>query len=288
MSRTFPIAANNGAQIIPIPGGQAGSHTILLAFLSAPSAGTVTIEQQAVGSSTWSSIQGATGVSIASGAVTVRSDGEIGALRLTFTSLVGGTSPTLWLSSTTTANPARDLMTDGGFGPNRRLRVDSGQTGFFAGRFFRSYITAVIPVAGPTLQFRFTSPIDFILWSQVMQLTQGALELRVYTGATTSGVWVPAPVIGVNRMSERPLPLYSPMVTIETGGDFTGGTEVDLLRVRTSAQNVSASNAADRSSERGLPAGVYHGRFSTLAGGLTVNDAAQLLYSLLWEERVSA
>lgn len=32
-----------------------------------------------------------------------------------------------------------DLMTDGGDGQNRRLRVDDGQTGFFAGREFRMY-----------------------------------------------------------------------------------------------------------------------------------------------------
>ena len=127
--------------------------------------------------------------------------------------------------------------------------------------------------------------MDFILWSQVLELTQGAIELRVYTGATSSGVWTQRPVIGVNRMAERPQPYYTPLVTIETGGNFTGGTEVDLIKVRTSSANNSAQNVGAQASERGLPAGTYHGRFSTLAGGVTVNDAAQLLYSLLWEER---
>lgn len=167
----------------------------------------------------------------------------------------------------------------------QRLRVDPGQTGFFEGRFFRTYIEALIPVAGPSVQFRFTSPVDFILWSQVMALTQGALELRVYTGATTSGVWTARPSIGVNRMAERPVPNYAAQVVVETGGNFTGGTEVDLLKVRTSSANNSAQNVGIEASERGLPAGVYHGRFSTLAGGLTVNDAAQLLYAILLEER---
>jgi len=170
----------------------------------------------------------------------------------------------------------------------QRLRVDPGQTGFFEGRFFRAYIEAVIPVAGPTLQFRFTSPVNFILWSQVMELTQGALELRVYTGATTSGTWTPRPIIGVNRMSEIPQPPYTAQVAVETGGNFTGGTEVDLLKIRTSSANNSAQNVGREASERGLPAGVYHGRFSTLTGGLTVNDAAQLLYAISWEERPPA
>lgn len=32
-----------------------------------------------------------------------------------------------------------DLMTDGGYGESRRVRVDVGQTGFFAGREFRTF-----------------------------------------------------------------------------------------------------------------------------------------------------
>jgi hypothetical protein len=167
----------------------------------------------------------------------------------------------------------------------RRLKIDSGQTGFFTGKFFRAYIEALIPVAGPSVQFRFTSPIDFILWSQVLELTQGALELRVFTGASSTGSWTPRSVIGVNRMAQRQSPFYNAQITLETGGNFTGGTEVDLIKVRTSSANNSASNVGMEASERGLPAGVYHGRFSTLTGGVTVNDAAQMIYNLIWEER---
>lgn len=168
----------------------------------------------------------------------------------------------------------------------RRLRVDPGQTGFFSGKFFRSYIEAVIPVAGPSVQFRFSSPIDFILWSQVLEVTQGAIDFRVYTGATSTGSWTARPIIGVNRMAQRQTPYYTNQITLETGGNFTGGTEVDLLKVRASSANNSASNVGITSTERGLPAGVYHGRFQTLTGGVPVNDAAQLLYTLSWEERV--
>jgi hypothetical protein len=166
-----------------------------------------------------------------------------------------------------------------------RLRVDPGQTGFFEGRMFRSFFNGVIPVAGPTVQFRFTSPINFILWAQTLELTQGALQLEVYTGATSSGSWTAVPVIGLNRMTEVPLPTYASQITIETGGNFTGGTRVDLMQVRTAAQNNTASNVGQEFSERGLPAAVFHGRLSTLAGGLTVNDAAQYIYRLQWEER---
>jgi|GEM_PF-1200539 len=285
MSRNFPLQTSAEPQIIPIAGGESGFHRIFVAFATAPSGGYVSVEKRLLGSPYWMPIIGGENVPITSGEVSVFTDGTIGALRITFIALAGGTSPTLWLSSSPTAWPPLSLMTDKGTGPSARLRVDPGQTGFFAGRFFRSYIEALIPVAGPSVQFRFTSPVDFILWSQVMELTQGALELRIYSGATSSGTWTQRPVIGVNRMAERPQPLYAAQATLETGGNFTGGTEVDLIKVRTSSANNSAQNVGLTSSERGLPAGVFHGRFATLAGGLTVNDAAQLLYSLQWEER---
>jgi len=179
------------------------------------------------------------------------------------------------------------LMTDKN-GASARLRVDPGQTGFFAGKMFRSYIESVIPVAGPSIQFKFVSPIDFILWEQRLTLTQGALRFEIYTGATDSGGWTTnLPIIGVNRMSERPTPFYASQITIQTGGNFTGGTQVDEMIVRcgTNQGNQSSTNAGAESSERGLPAGTYFGRFSTLTGGVTPVDAAQMLYTLLWEER---
>lgn len=180
------------------------------------------------------------------------------------------------------------LLTDRS-GPSTRVRVDPGQTGFFAGRFFRAYIEAIVLKAGPTLQARLTSPVDFILWSQVLTLTQGAIRCEIFTGATPSGSWTSVPAIGVNRMSERPTIAgapYAPVVTIEKGGDFTGGTAVDLLMVRAAGTNGQASNVGISQSERGLPAGTYYIRFGTLTGGLTVNDDAQLVYAIEWEERV--
>ena len=125
----------------------------------------------------------------------------------------------------------------------------------------------------------------FILWSQVLLLTQGATELRVYTGATGTGTWTDLSPVGVNRMASRPQPYYAAQARLATGGNFTGGTEVDLIKIRTSAQNATASNIDESASERGLPAGTYFLRLQTLTGGVVVNDAAQLIYSLLWEER---
>lgn len=286
--QVIPLQVNlaNGQQEFPIAGGVAGTAEICLAFDTAPSAGTVTIEIRRIGSSGWSAVQYGTSVSLTTGRVVVYADAGFNAVRLTIFGLTGGALPFMTVAENETAWPPSALMTDGGFGKAARIRVDPGQTGFFAGRFFRSYIEATIPIAGPSLQMKFSCPVDFILWSQVLSLTQGALEFRVYTGATESGTWNARPIIGVNRMIQRPQPYYSPLATFYTGGNFTGGTEVDVIKIRTASQNVSSSNIEEQASERGLPPGDYYGRFQTLTGGLNVNDAALMIYSLLWEERV--
>lgn len=283
MIALFRPALTSDPQVFSIYGGVHGSVILRLAFSQTPSDGTATLEGQRPGSYGWNMI--ASAIPVSSGPLEFIADGGYTVFRLTFSGLIGGASPTLSIVENPTSAPPSDLLTDGGFGKSRRVRVDPGQTGFFAGRFFRSYIEATIPVAGPSVQFRFTSPVDFILWSQSLELTQGAVELRVFTGATPSGTWVQRPIIGVNRMQERPQPYYVPLSTLETGGNFTGGTEVDLLKVRTSSANNGAQNVGVNFGERGLPAGTYYGRLQTLTGGVTVNDAAQLVYSITFEER---
>jgi hypothetical protein len=288
MFSIFQLSTVSTPQIFPCAGGQADSLNIYIQFVAAPSAGTVSMEYQRPGSPVWNFLQAAQSVSVTTGAVSFKVDGGISALRVTFSGLIGGTSPVLSISPSGTATPPKDLLTDGGFGPSRRIRVDQGQTGLFAGKFFRSYTEQVIPIIGQAVSFRFTSPIDFILWSQTLTLTQGAIRFEVFAGAVTpSGTWSQLPVIGVNRMADRPLPLYAPQSTIEIGGSFTGGTAVDLMFVRCSTNqgNASSQNAGGATSERALPAGVYYGRFSILTGGVTVIDAAQMIYTLEWEER---
>lgn len=281
MARPFTLSATNGAQIIPIPGGQPGSLTILLAFLVAPSAGTVTIEKQSVGSSSWSSIQFATAASISSGSITVKTDGEIGSIRVTFASLVGGTSPTLWLSSTAIANPSGDLLTDGGFGPNRRLRVDIGQTGFFAGKEFRTFREINI-AAGQSLVLKFVVPINVILEQQGIELDSGSLRITNSVGGTPGGSFAETlPVLGKNNMSERPLPLYLPQVVVTAGGTITGATTLDIHRVvaaTATAQQSTVGNVVG--DERGIAANTYHVTYENFGSG-----AATGTLWFIWEER---
>lgn len=99
MASSFPLNPVNGVQTIPVPGGSVGFHQLYLAFGTAPSAGTVSIEIRRIGSAIWRPVQKATAVSITSGELAVRVDSSVAGIRVTFAGLVGGVAPGLWLMS---------------------------------------------------------------------------------------------------------------------------------------------------------------------------------------------
>lgn len=172
-----------------------------------------------------------------------------------------------------------------------RQRVDVGQTGFFEGREFRSYFefsadAGTSLAVGATRYFRFTCPVDFILQGQTVEVDKGGVRLRAFINATGSGVWTTVPIVAKNRSPARrqfKTGYYVGQATFDTGGSFTGGTEVDVLRARTASQTVAAANVgASQDDVRYLPAGTYYLIMQPLVG---VNDTSEGIYSLSWEER---
>lgn len=164
---------------------------------------------------------------------------------------------------------------------SRRLRVDTGQTGFFEGREFRTFFELSL-AAGASRYFKFVSPIDFILTEQALTLDAGSARFTAMTGATEATAFSTSlPIIGKNRMVSRKTPYYNPQITISTGGTSTGGTIVDLFRVVASnatAQQQTVLGA--NSTERGLPAGTYYLRVENIG-----NNTLTGVYTLIWEER---
>ncbi|VVP91973.1 hypothetical protein PS914_03215 [Pseudomonas fluorescens] len=163
----------------------------------------------------------------------------------------------------------------------RRLRVDSGQTGFFEGREFRTFFELNIP-SGQSVYIRFVSPIDFILFEQSLTLDAGSVRFTALTGATPAGTWAtPLPVIGKNRMVSRKAPYYTPVVALHTGGTASGGTIVELFRVVAATSNAQQQTVLGAAStERGLPAGTTYLRLENFGNGTATG-----VYSLIWEER---
>jgi len=175
--------------------------------------------------------------------------------------------------------PPHDLLTDGGDGPNRRYRVDVGQTSFFAGREFRTFRD--INLTDSTLVIKGVVPIDLILFGLEVQLISGQLRVETVVGGTEGGSFSePIPVYARNTMSERPTPFYEPQVVVTAGGTHTGGTVIDVLLNKTATNaNFASSVGLAPGDERGVGAGTYYIRL--IATGATVGT-----FKSRWEERV--
>lgn len=190
----------------------------------------------------------------------------------------------LQTSGLVVAEPPASLRT-GSPDTHERLRVDVGQTGFWLGREFRSFYELNAVAAETTINLRFVCPVEFILWQQTLSLDSGGRRIEVRTGATSGGTWTNLPTIGRNRMPSRPSPYYSGQAQLSVGGTFTGGTVVEVIRLRTADNQGAASSStigARQNDERGLPAGEYIISLGPIAG---VTDTASGVYILEWEER---
>lgn len=276
---SFPLNDSIAQQTITLPGGFAPAGKMYLCYSTAPSAGSVLIEGLRPDGATWKAIYSGA----AAGASSAFDGGYI-VLRITFTGLTGAANPVLNVLEHSAAHPPSDLLTDGGFGPNRRLRVDTGQTGFFAGRMFRMFREFSI-AAGATEIIRFECTKNFILWQQRVDIDAGGLKVENITAATPSGTWATGiPKTARNRMTEVPAPVTSGM-TITIGGTITAPTVVDVIRVRAAVNqgNQSSSNVGEsQSDERGFPPGTYYLRLSALTG---VTETTTGVLRMSWEER---
>lgn len=170
-----------------------------------------------------------------------------------------------------------------------RLRVDVGQTGFFEGREFRTF--KELNVAGSaTYVVQAVVPINIILFAFETNLDSGWLRLGTYVGGTPGGVFAETlPVFGKNNMTPGTEhrknysgAIYTPQVVITAGGTHTGGTELDVTRVKTSGiSNQATSVGSVPDDERGVAANTYYFRFLNLSG----SDAITGTVKIRWEER---
>lgn len=163
----------------------------------------------------------------------------------------------------------------------RRIRVDSGQTGFFEGREFRTFKELSIP-QGQTYTMRIVVGVNTILFDVSLNVDLGACRLTTIAGGTASGTWSETlPVIGKNLMTSRPQPYATSMNSISAGGSVTGGTTIDILRAVTSSDSKKSSSVGDTAeSVRGVVPGTYYWKFENL-GTSTITG----VFSSWWEER---
>ena len=174
---------------------------------------------------------------------------------------------------TVLAHPPFDLLTDGGTGPNRRIRVDVAQTGFFAGREFRTF-KEWSAATTDTYVIKAVVPVNTILFEFGIEVEAGSVRIETVVGGTEGGSFSETlPVFVTNTMTERPTPLYTPQNVLTAGGTLTGGTVLDVLRGKAADNsNFAGSVGASSGAERGVAPATYYWRI-TLTGVIGVLKA---------------
>ena len=176
------------------------------------------------------------------------------------------------------AYPPVKLMTDGD-GNYARMRVDVGQTGFFAGREVRMFHEFTI-ASGTSRVIKIVAPIDTILQMFSVELELAEIRVELVSGGTEGGTFGTAiPTFKTNTMSTAST--YTPQVTMAYGGTHTGGTVVNVLTAYSGAnKNKATSSAGAETLPVGFPSGTYYIRLINTDGADAVG-----IFRAQWEER---
>lgn len=176
------------------------------------------------------------------------------------------------------AYPPKKLMTDDD-GDYARLRVDVGQTGFFAGREFRVNHEFSI-ASGATQVIKVVAGVDTILYDFMVELTLAELAVRLKSGGTEGGTFGNSiGVMKTNQMSTASS--YTSQVTMAYGGTHTGGTTIDtVFLISGSNANKSEAQSTKEGNPLGFPAGTYYIILENTDG-----NTATGVFKARWEER---
>lgn len=176
------------------------------------------------------------------------------------------------------AYPPAKLMTDGD-GTYARMRVDVGQTGFFAGREARTYYEFSIP-SGQRQVIKVVAPINTIVQNFAVELELAEIRVELVVGGTEGGTFnTPLPIFKTNTMTTSSS--YTPQVTMNRGGTHTGGEVVDLLTAVSGANaQKSVASSASENLPQGFAAGTFYIRLINTDG-----NTANGIFRTRWEER---
>ena len=176
------------------------------------------------------------------------------------------------------AYPPAKLITDGD-GDYARLRVDTGQTGFFAGREARTFYEFNI-ASGASQVIKVVSPTNTIVQTFTVELELAEIRLELVVGGTEGGTFAtPLPIFKTNTMTTASS--YVPQVTMNRGGTHTGGTVVDVLTAFSGANsNKAISTSATEDLPQGFAAGTFYIRLINTDGATATG-----IFRARWEER---
>lgn len=176
------------------------------------------------------------------------------------------------------AYPPVKLMTDND-GNFARLRVDSGQTGFFAGREARTFYEFSI-ATGASQVIKVVSPVDTVVQIFGVELDLAEMRVELVIGGTEGGTFDTAlPIFKTNTMSSSSD--YTPQITMSLGGTHTGGTVVDLLTAISGDKlQKSTSVTVSETLPLAFSAGTFYIRLINTDGATAAG-----IFRARWEER---
>ena len=174
------------------------------------------------------------------------------------------------------AYPPKVLMTDGD-GPYARVRVDVGQTGFFAGREFMAFHEYAV-AQGASIAIRAITTVDVFLEQFSLDNWAGDVRLELRAGSTVTSPFVnDIPVRRTNQTSTID-PSYTTHVDMDNGGVVTGGTLLDVFQLTSGNKNEAVTGGSEN--PIGMPAGTYYITITNIG-----NQTATGVFKARWEER---
>lgn len=187
------------------------------------------------------------------------------------------------------AYPPDKLIAGGGIsGVAPRIRTEPGEHSFFEKLQFRTFrefdATAGTAIAvGATYVIKAVVPVDIILLSLELQMDNGTGRVETMVGGTAGGTFSETlPIFNQNNMaSEGPFPIPTAQAVLTAGGTHTGGTRLDVFRLKVATATGQSSNIdSAQGTQRGVSPNTYHIRVVNFGSG----NLEGVLHAN-WEER---
>lgn len=163
-----------------------------------------------------------------------------------------------------------------------RLKTENSNAAFDEGKIFRSFYQVSL-ASGATRVFKFVVSGDVVLLSSNIDIDDGGIEYKVYSGGVESGTFTPLPPFRTNNMSNVGTPGSN--VQVFTGGalDTATATLNDLVRIRAAnANSKQATVGALDDDMRGFPATTAYVVIKNLAG---VSGTSSGVIKWQWQNR---
>lgn len=168
---------------------------------------------------------------------------------------------------------------DLGDGTHAVVASDVSEAAFYRGREFRTFYEFSIPT-GTHIVLRAVTPVDVLLQEFSVEIDAAKVKVEWFIGGTASGTWgTTLPIFRTNSMSSVDTS-YSPQAVMTTGGDFTGGTKLDVFSLDAGIKKSAAGTGGGESNKLGMPPATYFIKI-TNTDGTTCNG----VFKATWDER---